>query len=252
MERWANKVAVVTGAGSGIGAQIVRDLCTNKVIVYGLDINNDGLQKVSSEIVEKDPSSRFTAILCDLTKEEEITLTFNRIIVESAGVDILVNCAGIITNYLLLDEDSGDSVNKVIQTNLMAVISCCRKAFKSMADRDVDGHIVNICSIMGHLVLNVPGKTASAYSVSKFGLNGLNRVLQTEIVKLNKPKIRLSQISPGFVGDTGIRKEADVDFSGAPQLKAKDISDTLMFILSAPTHMVVRDVILQGAGSLDY
>lgn len=252
MDRWANKVALVTGAGSGIGAQIARDLCALKIIVVGLDFIKEDLDKVASEIKSNDSSVEFTKIYCDLTKEEEIKTAFDRIIAEKGGVDILVNCAGILTGENILDDDSYDAINRVIQTNLVAVISCVKKAFKSMSDRDVDGHIVNLCSVWGQAMARpfAPGGRPhnGAYCISKYGVKVLNRAIGQELIHCNKPNIRISNISPGFVGETGIFRGTDFKLPTRQTLKPKDISDTLMFILSAPSHVQVREVIVESVG----
>lgn len=254
MERWANKVALVTGAGSGIGSQMARELCAHKVIVYGLDFKKEPLEKVGKGIVGEYPSAIFSSILCDLTKEEEIQAAFARIIAERGGVDILVNCAGILTNASMLDEGSDAGITRVIQTNLLAVISCTKKAYKSMADRDVDGHIVNMCSVAGQTMLSLSGKpTLGPYSISKYGVKVLNRAIGQELAFFKKSKIRISNISPGFVAETAILDEATdlnkaMNQEGSPRLVPKDISDTLIFILSAPRHVQVREVIIEGVG----
>lgn len=253
MERWANKVAVVTGAASGIGAQFCRDLYSHQVTVIGLDINQDLLDQLATEINSK---GRFIPQLCDLTKEDEIQATFEQIISEHGGVDILVNCAGIFPKYAVLHEDSYENVLKTLQTNLLAVISCTKKAFKSMSDRDVEGHIVTMGSIAGHITSSFPGVDSSAmYYTTKAAVKTLNQMLAKELVYYKKPKIRLSNISPSLVGGTNLGKRETAttvdlkirDF--AFKLSPKDISDTLIYILSTPAHVQVRDIILESAGS---
>lgn len=256
MERWADKVAVVTGAASGIGSRICVDLCARGVIVVGLDINQERLEQLSREIQLNHLNCHFSPVICDLTKEVEIKLAFDRVIRMKGGVDILVNCAGVLGNHAILEDGGEDAIEKVIQTNLMAVISCTKKAFKSLCDRDTEGHIVNLCSVVGHCAVEFEGikPVLSVYSTTKFAVKAFNQMLGRELVYYQKPKIRISNISPGVVGETNVFKGTDIDgkLDEEPKLQPKDISDTLLFILSTPGHVQVREVIIEAVGSALY
>lgn len=163
---------------------------------------------------------------------------------------------GIMTNNAILEEDGEERLNRMMQTNVLALISCIKKAYKSMSDRDTEGHIVNMCSVTGHAVPGMPGvkPVACAYYASKFAVNALNRGINQELIYYGKNKIRISNISPGLVGGTNIAKDTDYEqvLASDGLLKAKDISDTLLFILAAPSHVQVREVILESVGGMMY
>lgn len=256
MDRWANKVAVVTGASSGIGERICRDLCTQKVIVVGLARRTDRLSQIQADIA-KDPSAgQFVPLCCDVTDEKQIKAAFDKIVKDHGGVDILVNNAGVFTDGGILEPGSDDVLNKTFDTNVSAVLSCTRKAFQSMSERNADGYIVNISSIAGHTVpCNAPGMKPfpGAYFASKSALTAINRMIGQELVYYQKKNIRVSNISPGIV-QTEIFKAGGFGnaMDALPSLNAKDVSDTLQFILSTPSHVQVRDVILEAVGSAFY
>lgn len=94
MDRWRRKNAVVTGAFSGIGAAISTALLSNGINVCGLDIQNEG---ALADSASRGPNfGHFFPILCDVSKENDIILAFEKIAKEIGGVDILVNNAGVI------------------------------------------------------------------------------------------------------------------------------------------------------------
>lgn len=250
MERWSNKVAVVTGASSGIGEAISRDLCTRNVIVVGLARREDRLIKLGEDILKKTSSARFLPVVCDVTQEDQIKAAFDRVISTFGGVDILVNNAGVITQYAILEEGSDEMINRVIQTNVIGLLSCTKKAYKSMADRDVPGYIVNISSLAGHIVPNFSKlKPFSAtYSASKFAVSAINSIVAQELVYYKKPQIRISNISPGLVDTEILLAGGFPNFDHLPRMKSEDIVDALIYILSTPSSVQVRDIVIEPVG----
>lgn len=257
MDRWTNKTAVVTGASSGIGEQICRDLCANKVNVVGLARRTEFLDRIGEDIAAKDPSAgRFVGISCDVTDEEQIRAAFDRIVSEFGGVDILVNNAGIFIDAGLLEDGTDVALAKTFATNISAVVSCTKKAFKSMVDREAPGYIVNVSAIAGHCTpSSIPGMKPfpGACIASKAALTAINRMMGQELVYYQKKDIRISNISPGMVQTDIFRKGGFGDqLDQVPALKPKDVSDMLIYILSTPPHVQVRDVIMEVVGSAFY
>lgn len=255
MDRWQKKIAVVTGASSGIGERICRDLCGHKLTVIGLARRSDRLSQISADIAERDPSAGpFIGITCDVTDEEQIKRAFAQIVQDYGGVDILVNNAGVFIDAGILEPDSDENLTKTFATNVSAVLSCTKKAFQSMCDRNTEGYIVNISSVAGHNVPLKPGKPVpGAYFASKTALTTINRMIGQELIYYEKTNIRVSNISPGVV-QTDIFKTGGFGdtWDQLPSLNPKDVSDTLLFILSTPTNVQVRDVILEAVGASLY
>lgn len=250
MEQWKGKVAVVTGASSGIGEAICKDLCKHGVIVVGMARRVERLEKLKQTIQETKKDAQFFGVKCDITQESDIKTAFEYVVKTLGGVDILVNNAGVVKQTLFLAEDNLDELKTVIDTNLMGLISCTKKAYKSMDDRDVPGYIINISSIAGHTVPNLPGMM-NVYPSSKHAVTALNTVLRHELNFLKKNKIRVSNVSPGGVR-TEIIEGNGLDKDNLPPgvllLEAEDVSETVLYLLGTSPRVQVEDVIIRPVG----
>lgn len=251
MDLWKGKVAMVTGASSGIGAVICKDLCRNDIIVVGLARRLDRLEALKQEIIEIKGDSQFLPIQCDLTLEDEIKTAFEYVNDKFGGIDILVNNAGIVQKTLVLADNNMEALKKVINTNFTALVSCTKKAFKSMSDRDVPGYIINISSVVGHYVPNYPG-IMNVYPSSKQAVRALNTVIRHELNYLKKNKIRISTVSPGAVeteitANLGVK---DLTPNSMKMLLPEDVSEVVMYFLAADPRVQVEDVIMYPTGGI--
>lgn len=247
MEQWKGKVAVVTGASSGIGVAIAKDLCRNGVIVVGMARRLDRLNDLKKELETEQANFVFHAVKCDLTVESDIQTAFEYVVKTLGGVDILVNNAGMVSYGTTLESEL-DDLKKVIDLNLLAVISCTKKAYKSMVDRNVPGYIITVSSVAGYSVINVPGfePRSNVYSPTKFGVRSLNTVLRHELNHLKKDKIRISNVSPGLVRSemtVGLEKQM-------PILESEDISNVIVYLLGTNPRVQVEDVIVRPTGEI--
>lgn len=193
MERWQNKVAVVTGASSGIGAAIVKDLVKSGLQVVGLARRVERVEEIKSQLPAA-LQSKLTAIKCDVSKLESVNEAFDKIEAQFGAVDILVNNAGCITEATLV-EGNVEALQQVLQTNVMGVVHCTQRAFKSMKERKFDGHVIVINSVAGHKVITLGGGAPdnNLYSPSKFAVTAMTEIYRQEFKGLNtKIKITVS------------------------------------------------------------
>lgn len=152
------------------------------MIVIGMARRVERLEELKSKI-----STTTTGVLhafkCDVTSEEEIKKGFLWTIANFGGVDVLINNAGISRIFKLIDADNTALVKEIIDTNVMGVVLCTREAFRSMKDRNFDGHIIIINSIAGHYVPNLPEMGSfNAYAPSKYALTAMTEVLRQEFL----------------------------------------------------------------------
>ncbi|XP_062550384.1 farnesol dehydrogenase-like [Armigeres subalbatus] len=242
MDRWINKVAVVTGASSGIGAAIVVELAKAGMVVIGLARRVDRVEELKKRLSEKD-AARLYAMKCDVSKEDSITNAFEEIIRQFSGIDVIVNNAGIVKHSLLLGDDDFQQLRDVIDTNVMGLALCSRKAFRSMKERDVAGHIIHINSIAGHKVPNFPHM--NMYAASKHAVTAITETMRNELIMLGS-KTKVTSISPGVVRTDIVEGLHSSD--EFPMLEGEDIAKAILYVLGTPPHVQVHELTIKPVG----
>ncbi|KAJ8931744.1 hypothetical protein NQ314_015276 [Rhamnusium bicolor] len=185
MDRWVGKVAIVTGASSGIGAVIAEQLVDNGLQVVALARRKDRLHELAVKLAGK--KGKVYPVKADLSKEEDILNAFKWTKENVGPVHILINNAGT-TDRVRLTDASTESYNKIIQLNVIGLCIATREAVRDMKANNVDGHIIHINSVLGHQVLGFP---SSVYSASKFAVTALAETLRLELNSL-KSKIKIT------------------------------------------------------------
>jgi NAD(P)-dependent dehydrogenase (short-subunit alcohol dehydrogenase family) len=182
------KVAIVTGAGRGIGREVAFRFASAGVKVVLASRTKDEIEAVSLEIASR--GGEALAVPTDVNSESDIKKMVTSAEEHFGPVDILVNNAGMMI-LKPLAETSPDELNKVVGTNLIGPFLCAKAVLPSMMSRK-SGRIINIGSLAGRQGYTSQG----AYCASKHGLAGLTKVLAIECKPHN---IRVNMISPGGV-----------------------------------------------------
>ncbi|XP_059609379.1 farnesol dehydrogenase-like [Phlebotomus argentipes] len=252
MDRWSKKVAVVTGASSGIGAEIAKDLARVGVIVVGLARRVEKVEALKSDLGEN-VRENLHCLKCDIRSEEEIVSVFGKIIELFGGVDILINNAGVADNtFKLTDRGKSSTINDIIQTNIVGLINCTREAVSSMKERNFPGQIVHINSILGHQCVFPPPALSymhfNVYPATKFAVTALTELYRQEMTRDNLG-IKISSISPTVVATNLCEDLQPENMTNIPHLLPSDVSQAVLYILSTPPHVNVQDVILKAVGS---
>ncbi|XP_037822150.1 farnesol dehydrogenase-like [Lucilia sericata] len=245
MERWQNKIAVVTGASSGIGVAIVKDLLKNGLQVVGLARRVERVEDIKKEL-PKNLQIKLTALKCDVSSLKSVNETFDKIVSHFGGIDILVNNAGCLKLGKLSTMNVAD-VEQVLQTNVMGVVYCTQRAFKSMKERNFNGHVVLINSIAGHKVISgVQIPEYNIYPASKFAITAITEIYRQEFKGLGT-KIKVTSISPGAV-DTEILNDDIKTALDGTILKAEDVSSGVLYAISTPPHVQIHEMIIKPVG----
>jgi 3-oxoacyl-[acyl-carrier protein] reductase len=188
------KVAVVTGASKGIGAEIAKHFAAEGAsVVINYASSKNGADAVVNDIAKK--GGKAVAVQGDVAKQADV----ERLLAETkkafGKLDILVNNAGIY-EFSPLGEITTEQFRRMYDTNVLGLLSASREATKYFGKEG--GSIINISSLVS--VMGVP--TASAYSGTKGAVDSITRVLAKE---LGPNKIRVNSINPGMVITEGVK-----------------------------------------------
>src|SRR5256712_3584487 len=226
------QVAVVTGAGRGIGAAIARKLAALGAVVMLCGRKREPLESTAAEIGEA--GGRAEVLPCDVTDLSSVEAAAQAIDKTHGRADILVNNAGIGGFGGPLHEMLPESWDAVLNTNLRGVYYCIR-SFAPMMVRAKGGHIVNISSLAG----KNPLPNGAAYAASKWGLNGLSYSVAEELRGHN---IRVSVVCPGSV-DTELSPRIGKDSS--KMLKPDDVAHVVVMLVTQAPQSFASEILLR-------
>ncbi len=206
-----DKIAVITGGGSGIGAGICVEFANHGATVAVADINLENAKQTLALIIDNSPRS--VAIELDVTSAAMTDEAAQNITDKFGRLDIWVNCAGVsfITPFLECTEDIW---NKTIDINLKGTFNGCKAAVRHMLP-NTSGNIINMASQSG----KTGNSHYAAYCASKFGIIGLTQSLAVEFAKEN---IRVNGLCPGVVL-TPMWDRMTADYAAKRNLKPEEV-----------------------------
>jgi len=231
------KIAVVTGAGKGIGRAIATMLLKRGAFVVLVARRTHVLKDLQKKIDKNEEKSLI--IGADISDEKQVVHLFDKVRKELGPVQILINNAGVgtkrpmeVQNYNTADWD------RIVNTNLKGSFFTAREALRSMQEKRF-GTIINIVSITG--IKAAPN--VLPYSVSKFGMMALGQTLLAENLKLG---IKIHNICPGTT-NTSIWDKKETPVSEAKRkrmLKPEDIASVAEFLLTLPKNVRIDEVVV--------
>ena len=227
----SGQVALVTGAGRGIGAAIAQKLASMGATVFLCGRTLATLEATASAISAIGGQARPMA--CDVTQFESVQALAASLEREFAKIDILVNNAGVGSFAGPLHKMTPEQWEKILNTNLRGVFYCVRSFAPMMIQ--AGGHIINISSLAGKNAL----PNGAAYAASKWGLNGLSYSIAEE---LRGHGIRVSVVCPGSV-DTDLGPHTGKDSS--KMLKPDDVAHVVAMLVTQAPQSFASEVLLR-------
>jgi 3-oxoacyl-[acyl-carrier protein] reductase len=228
----AGQVAVITGAGRGIGAAIARELSSLGATAVLCGRTRAALESSAQAIVQA--GGKAEVVLCDVTSLPSVEAAAKRVETSFGRVDILVNNAGIGGFGGPLHQLAPDSWEQILNTNLRGVFYTTR-AFAPMMIRARSGHIINISSLAGKNAL----PNGAAYAASKWGLNGLSYSVAEELRLHN---IRVAVICPGST-NTELSPHAGKDHS--KMLQPEDVAHAVAMLVTQAPQSFVSEILVR-------
>ena len=240
-----NKIAVVTGAGRGIGRGLALALAREGAMVV---VNYNGSKERAEEVVRtiEEAGGKAAAIQCNISDFEAAKEFFANVVKEYGKIDILVNNAGITKDNLMM-KMSEEEFQSVIQTNLAGTFHGVKFVTRPMM-KQRQGRIINIASVSG-----VIGNMGQAnYSASKAGVIGLTKAAAKELASRN---ITVNAVAPGFVAtemtdvlSDSVKEAAVATIPLGRFGEVEDIAETVVFLASDKAKYITGQVICVDGG----
>jgi len=200
MDSFTGKLAVVTGGGSGMGREIVRQLAAQGCSAAACDVNADTVAETAALAREGAPSGVLvTNHVCDVSREDQVLRFRDELLEEHASdhVDLVFSNAGIGGGESFV-KSSREDWERVFAVDWWGVYYCAR-AFLPLLIASGDGVLVNTSSVNGFWAALGPGAPSTAYSSAKFAIRGFSEAL-IEDLRTNAPQVRAAVVLPGHVG----------------------------------------------------
>lgn len=247
MKRLSGKVAIVTGASKGIGAEIARSLAgEGAAVVVNYASSRDGADRVVADIVSRD--GRAVAVQADVSKADEVKRLFAETKKAFGPVDVLVNNAGVF-QFDPLEAVTEAEFHREFNTNVLGPLLATQASLEHFSEKG--GSVINISSVVSELAM----PNAVVYAATKSAVDSITRSLAKE---LGSRKIRVNTIAPGGVDTEGTRRLGIVGSDFEKQMVAStplgrlgqpdDIARVAVFLASDDAGWVTGERLTAAGG----
>lgn len=245
------KIAIVTGATSGIGEACARKLAENNYRVIITGRKADRLEAVAEDL--RGVGAEVLTLAFDVRDRESATAAIESLPAPWQEIDVLVNNAGLALGLEPEFDGSYDDWDTMIDTNIKGLLTMTRLIVPGMVQRN-RGHVVNIGSVAGDAAY----ANGNVYCATKSAVKALSDGLRIDVAHT---RVRVTNIKPGLVETNfsvtrfhGDKARADGVYHGIEPLTGKDIAESVYFAVSAPEHVQIAEMLVlathQASGSV--
>jgi 3-hydroxy acid dehydrogenase/malonic semialdehyde reductase len=232
------RIALITGATSGIGEATAKLLAANNFNLILCGRRQDRLDKLQEELGK---TAAITTLSFDVRDQQSVAKAIASLPDTWKSIDVLVNNAGNAHGLDPIQNGSIEDWDAMIDINVKGLLYVSKAVLPVMTERK-SGHIINLGSIAGKEVY----PNGNVYCASKFAVDALTRGMR---VDLNAFGIKVTSINPGMVETEfsvvrfkGDKEKADLTYKGLTPLSGKDIADIILYVLQAPPHVQLADI----------
>lgn len=229
---------LITGATSGIGEATARLLASGNFNLILCGRREDRLMKLKQELSAK---TLVTTLTFDVRDKDAVKNAIQSLTGNWKTIDVLINNAGNAHGLDPIQSGSLEDWDAMMDINVKGLLYVSREVIPAMTERKA-GHIINIGSIAGKEVY----PNGNVYCASKFAVDALTRGIRMD---LNAFGIKVTSINPGLVETEfsvvrfkGDAEKASTVYKGIQPLTGADIADVILYVLSAPPHVVLADI----------
>ena len=240
-----NKTALITGATSGIGEAVAEAFAKEKFRLILTGRRVERLNSLTSRLVKK-YEVNVLPLNFDVREMVQVEKHLLNLPQEWQHIDILINNAGLAVGLSPLNEGVIDDWERMIDTNIKGLLYVSKIVSNLMIEHG-GGHIVNIGSIAGKSVY----PNGNVYCATKYAVDALSKGMMMDFIQKN---IKVSQVCPGAVETEfskvrfkGDEKRAAAVYEGFEPLNAADVADLILYIVKAPAHVNISDVVILPA-----
>lgn len=226
MEQFEGRIAVVTGGGTGIGRELVRQLSAAGAHVSMCDVSDANMAE-SKALAEKEApaGTRITTFVADVSDESAMISFRDHVLAEQQTdhVNLVFNNAGIGGGASFI-EGPRDEWDRTFDVCWKGVYNGCR-SFVPLLVASSEGHLVNVSSVNGFWASLGPDRAHTAYSAAKFAVKGFTEALVNDF-RLNAPHVGVSVVMPGHIGTSIILNSAEILGHRPEDMTAEDLDET--------------------------